>query len=170
MNKDIDSDDTSLPTEHSNSRLIYEYTESHLRYYNQGLDNIRQKATTLLGFTGIILKFSAELPSTDIWLILTKVGACTLLAANIVICIVVLNPGKAGEVVEPSELINDWFYEEEHHIRLFIARQWLKTCEQLDEVYDWKAKQLQNCYSCIGLAVILFAINVILNTICPVVK
>lgn len=167
MSKNLNSESTSLPTEHSNSRLIYEYTESYLKYYDRGLDNIRQKATTLLGFTGIILKFSAELPSTDIWLILTKVGTCILLIANIVFCIVVLNPRKAGEVVQPSELIDDWFYEEEDRIRLFIARQWLEACQQLDEEYDWKAKQLQNCYSCIGIAAILFAVNVILNTICP---
>jgi hypothetical protein len=167
MNKNINLDNTSLPTEHSNSELIYEYTKSYLKYYEQGLDNVKQKATTLLGFTGILLKFSAELPGTDIWLILTKVGTCILLVGNIVFCIVVLNPKKVGDVIQPSELIDDWFYEEKDRILLFIARQWLEACEQLDKEYDWKAKKLQNCYSCIGLAAILFAINVILNTICP---
>jgi hypothetical protein len=167
MNKDINLDNTNLLTEHSNSELIYEYTKSYLRYHEQGLDNVKQKATTLLGFTGILLKFSAELPGTDIWLILTKVGTCILLVANIIFCIVVLNPKKAGDVVQPSELIDDWFYQEKDLIRLFIARQWLETCEQLDKEYDWKATKLQNCYSCIGLAAMLFAINVILNTICP---
>lgn len=167
MNKNISSEGTDLLPKHSNSRLIYEYTESYLRYHIQGLDSIKQKVTTVLGFSGILLKFSAELPDADFWLVLTKVGTCVFLIATIVICIIALSPGKSGDVVEPSELLEDYFRKEDEYIRTFIIRQWVEACKQLDKKYDKKANLLQHCYSCIGLAAILFAINVILNTICP---
>jgi hypothetical protein len=161
---------TELPIEHSNSKLIYEYTESYLKYFDRGIDSIKQKVTTVLGFTGVLLKFSADLPDADILLILTKIGTCILLVASIFICIVTLNPGKSGDVIEPLELLDDYFYKEEDYIRTFIIRQWIETCKQLDEEYDKKAKRLSNCYSCIGFASILFAINIILDTILPILK
>lgn len=160
------SKNINLQPKHSNSKLIYEYTESHLKYFDKGLDSIKQKTTTLLGFTPIVLKFASELSSNNSWLIITKVGTCILLTVNIIICIMILNPGKQGDVVEPSELIEDWFYKKEDLIRLFISRQWIEACKQLDEEYDRRAKLLKHCYSCIGIASILFAINVISNTIC----
>ena len=166
MSEDSNSTDIDLQPEHSNSKLIYEYTESYLKYFDKGLDSVKQKATTLLGFSPIVLKFAAELPSSDSWLTITKVGTCILIVINITICIIILNPSKAGDVIEPSELIEDWFYKEVDLIRLFISRQWIKACEQLDEEYDRKAKLLIYCYSCIGIASILFALNVIFSTIC----
>lgn len=166
MSKELNSNDTSSQTEHSNSKLIYEYTEYLLGYFDQGLDSIKQKTTTLLGFTPIVLKFASELPDNDAWLIITKIGTCILLTINIIICIMILNPAKQGDVVKPSELMDDWFYKEDDRIRLFISRQWIKACKQLDEEFDRKAMLLRHCYSCIGIASILFALNVIVNTIC----
>lgn len=125
MSKELNSNDTSSQTEHSNSKLIYEYTEYLLGYFDQGLDSIKQKTTTLLGFTPIVLKFASELPDNDAWLIITKIGTCILLTINIIICIMILNPAKQGDVVKPSELMDDWFYKEDDRIRLFISRQWI---------------------------------------------
>ncbi|MGL6340465.1 MAG: hypothetical protein ACRC80_15160, partial [Waterburya sp.] len=159
MSEDLNRENINSEPKHSNSKLIYDYTESYLKYFAQGIDSIKQKATTALGFAGVLLKFSVDLPSTDIWLICTKIGTFILLIASIVICLILLNPKKLGDAIEPSELFNDYFYAEEDVIRSFIIRQWIETCEQIDEQYDKKAKQLSNCYSCIGLAAILFAFN-----------
>lgn len=133
MSEDLSPKNTVLPAKHSNSKLIYEYTESYLKYFDKGIDSIKQKVTTILGFTGILLKFSADLPSTDIFLILTKVGTCIFLVASVVICIIALSPRKSGDVIEPSELFNDYFYKEDDYIRSFVIRQWIETCKQLDE-------------------------------------
>lgn len=163
MNKDIDTS-----ADHSNSTLIYEYTETYLEDVNKGLDSINQKVTTILGSTGILLRFSADLPSTYLSLKLTKIGICILLVITIVLCLIILIPQKNGDIVDPSELLEtEWFYKKDELIRLFIARQWLAASQQLDEKYANKAKHLKYCYWCIGCASALFATNIICSTVFP---
>ncbi len=157
---------TNSSTEHSNSRLAYEYTESYLKNVDKGLDSINQKVTTVLGSTGILLKFASDLPDTYLSLTLYKIGICILLVITIILCFIALNPKEAGDVVYPSELLDtEWFYKEDDEFRLFVARQWVEASKQLEKEYKDKAKYLQCCYCCISIAAILFAINIILNTI-----
>lgn len=167
MNNPPNSKDINLFAKHSNSRLIYEYTENYLEDVNKGIDSTNQKVSAALGFTAILLKFSADLPSDYLSLTLCKIGICILLVLTIVFCLIALNPRKSGKVIFPLELLDEWFYTEEDELRLFIARQWVKTIQELDKVYAVQANYLKRCYYCISIAVILFAINILLNTVFP---
>ena len=161
---------TNLSTEHSNSKLAYEYTESYLKNVDKGLDSINQKVTTVLASTGILLKFASDLPDSYLSLTISKIVICILLVTTIILCFIALNPKEIGDVVYPSELLDtEWFYEDDDKLRLFVARQWVEASKQLEKEYNKKAKYLQCCYWCISIAAIFFAINIILNTIFPTV-
>ena len=151
-------------TEHSNSKLAYEYTESLLKRVDRGIDSVSRKVTAIFVSTGVLLYFASDLPDSNLLLVTLKIGIFYLLMVAVILCFIALKSKATGDVVCPSELLEtDWFYEEEDRYRLFVARQWVEAIEQLGKEYSRKAKYLDYCLTCITVAFVLSVVSIILS-------
>lgn len=150
---------------HSNNKFIYNYTKECLESSTHGLERVNQKLTTILGFSAVLIKFAGELKTNSQipLLIVTKWGAIACLFFSILCCLFALYSKTTGGIVSPKELVDDWWYEDEDSINLFILHQYFETIDSLDETYDYRSNKLNASLAFIGCAAFLFSINYLLT-------
>lgn len=151
--------------EHTNTKLAYEYTESVLKDVNKSIDSLNTKMTTIIGFSGVLLRFSADL-SDNGYCLYIKIAVCALLAIDIGLCIIGLMPSPCGDVVSPKDLLDgEWYYKSDERCRHYIASAWKGAIQQL----ELQARNKRDClrYAMLSLAssTILFAISIIMEAI-----
>ncbi|MEA5577659.1 hypothetical protein [Anabaena sp. UHCC 0451] len=151
--------------EHTNTKLAYEYTESILKDVNKSIDSLNTKMTTVIGFSGVLLRFSADL-SNHGYCLYIKIAVCTLLAIDIGLCIIGLMPSPCGDVVSPEDLLDgEWYYKSDERCRHYIASAWKAAIQQLDIQLINKRKCLRYAMWSLALSTILFAVSIIMEAI-----
>ncbi|NET00360.1 MAG: hypothetical protein F6K61_07210 [Sphaerospermopsis sp. SIO1G1] len=151
--------------EHTNTKLAYEYTESLLKDVNKSIDSLNTKMTTVIGFSGLLLRFSADL-SDNSYCLYIKIAICVLLAIDICLCIIGLMPSPCGDVVSPEDLLDrEWYYKSDERCRHYIASAWKGAIKQLELQARNKRECLRYAMLSLGLSIILFAISIIMEAI-----
>ncbi len=115
-----------IHSDYNNSKLAYEYTKVIWDRINSSYDVVTTKLTTSLGFSGLLLRFAADLSDSS-WLIYIKIGVCILLTGTVICCGIGLYPIGTGEdAVEPDTYLQDKTGEiyglSEEESYLYIAR------------------------------------------------
>jgi len=110
--------------------LIYNYTESLLKARNDTITQLNGKLSTFLGFGGLLLRFSADLPDNSTLMdipgfplsscLLLKIVACALSAVSVCISALGLTAQERGSVVSPDKLMYKWFRKPDVRCRAFI--------------------------------------------------
>lgn len=151
--------------EHTNTKLAYEYTESVLKDVNKSIDSLNTKMTTVIGFSGVMLRFAADL-SNDGYCLYIKIAVCVLLAIDIGLCIIGLMPSPCGDVVSPEDLLDgEWYYKSDERCRHYIASAWKVAIQQLDIQLINKRNCLRYAMCSLALSIILFAVSIIMEAI-----
>jgi hypothetical protein len=164
---------------HTNIDLIYEYTESVFKNISDNIDKLNTRLTTVIGFSGILLRFAADLPNRGIifdfpllhihieWLSLVlKIGVCLSLLLCVCLSAWGLAPKKgAGTMVPPGKLLDEWYYETDERCKLYIAKSWRVGIEQLDSGRLKKAQNLNLAVWLLIVATILFAVDIAISAI-----
>lgn len=150
--------------EHTNIVLIYEYTESVLKSVNDSIRSLNTKLSSVIGFSGVLLKFTSDLRHDTVWFITLQVSICLLLIAASWIGFWGLQPKNVGDIVSPKELRQDFYYESDEECRRYIVDNWNNAVEQLDQNRDEKQWHLNGAIVSFVLASSLFAIDIILDS------
>ena len=150
---------------HNNSEFIYKYTESSIEQIHKSIDIVTGKLTTVIGFSGVLLKFAADMPSNDFQFVL-KVGVSICLIFAIGLCGTGIAPQSRGPVVSPDFLLEaEQYRTTEEEVRLIIIKRWIKSAPTLMEVRNRRIKLLQYAIGMLIAAGFLFGLSNILSNI-----
>lgn len=158
QNKDYDSNNIQ------NIDLAYTYTENFLKERRNESSNLKSWQATFLGFAGLLLRFSIDLPTTQPIYLLTKILALVTSCFSIAILACALTASLGGEVVYPSSLIddNELFLLKNANLKFYICRKHTKLSEVIFKSVK-KQKNLLNCAIYFLVAsVVSFTINGVL--------
>ena len=153
--------------ESKNLSLAYTYTKDFLDQCNNQLDDLNSRLTTFLGFGGLLLRFSLELPDgckSCAWL---KIIVIVLTTLSICLSSYGLIANAVGEAVKPCTLMSDqWFSEKTNsEVKAKITNTWLIGLEQLEAAGKRKQNQLNYAIGLLGVAVAVFAMNAVIATV-----
>lgn len=156
--------------EHTNVELIYSYTESLLKVRNDTITQINGKLSTFLGFGGLLLRFSADLPESSLSInvlgesynvcLVLKVITCTVSTLSICLSALGLTAQERGIVISPDKLMNKWFREPDIKCRSFIINTWRETIEEFRILAKKKARRLNLAIYLLAIAAALFALDI----------
>jgi len=157
INDDIDN---------NNAKLTYEYIQYCLETDKKGIESLERKLTTLLASSGVLLRLSMDLHDSSLRLTNLKIGVNICILGSLVLCLIGLAPKIVGNRVHPKEIINDERYGmTDEEMRLFISRERVKACEDINIKFKQMQLMLNLSYILIGFAGLLFATNNILYTV-----
>jgi hypothetical protein len=150
-------------TLHNNVAFIYEYTESVLKDVNKSIDNTTTKLIATIGFSGVLLRFAADLPDSK-YSFSVKVGVCFLVTLAIGFCGTGLLPKTSGDIVKPEKLLEpEWYRASDELCRLYVLRQWQSAISQLDELLALRTMCLNLAIGSLIIASFLFALSIVLG-------
>jgi hypothetical protein len=167
---------------HTNIGLIYEYTENVVKSVGDNIEKLNTRLASVIGFSGILLRFVADLPNTGIKIdcpflnihlqslcLVLKLGVCFLLACCICLSAMGLAPkGGSGTMVPPGMLLDEWYFETDERCRLYIVKSWRVGLENLDSSRIKKAWNLNIAVLLLILATALFALDIALSAWCKI--
>jgi hypothetical protein len=146
--------------EHPNLDTIYAYTKDFLEKQNQGIDAVDRKIATIIGVSGILLRFTKDLTGTGI-LLAIKIVICVCVIYTIWVCVSGLNPKKIGQVVDPDELLEtERYYDAEEICKLRIARAWRDTANELEAQLSKKSNTVNKAITSLVSSIFLFGIHI----------
>lgn len=162
----------------TNIKLIYEYTQSVLEAVNDSITRLNNKFSTVIGFSGILLRFSIDLPDSNLLLnqwsciscSISKILVCVLSIISICYSAWGLTSERGGDIVPPSLLLydedlKDWYHKTDEECRAFIALTWCNGILELTNIRKKKATILNFSIWTLTSATIVFGISIILPTI-----
>jgi len=149
--------------EHTNITLIYEYTESVLKGVNDSIKSLNTKLSSVIGLSGVLLKFTSDLSHDTSWFIGLQVLICFLLVTTSWVGFLGLQPKNVGDIVRPKELRESFYYSTDEECRRYIVDNWINAIDQLDQNRDEKQEHLNAAIACFALATSLFGLDICLN-------
>jgi len=147
-----------------NSKLIYEHAEKSVEKINKSIDVVTTKLTTSLGFSGVLLKFAADMPSSG-YLFSLKVCVAAFLLLAICFCGCGLYPKAAGDSLTTRYLREDLYYYPDEEIRRRVIDQKLKSIDELKEVAEFRIAYLNSAILSLMLAAVAFGASIIVEAI-----
>lgn len=158
LTNSIDNQDNE---EQTNIDLIYEYTESFLKFRNESLRSLNTKCAGLVGFSGALLKPLFDMPHC-VDCDRLRIGALILLFTALISGLCGLFAKSNGSVVNPEELYYQWYYKTEEECKQFIIGSWHTAIQQLSRQGLYKQRSFNVGVISFSLAVFLFAISAFL--------
>lgn len=159
---------------HNNVSLAYIYTKEVIEDTNKSLDALNTKLTAVLAFSGLLLRFSGDLPETNDFFVAARLVVCSFFGLAVVFCCLGLQPKVGGAVVVPDDLIYGrversngdgekeygalCYHESDERVRLFIIKTWLSRLPELDRRVESSFDALKKATWCIAAGSILLAI------------
>ncbi len=171
MNNDS-SQYSDTPERQSNIKLVYDYTKNLIEDENESLNRIDAKLTGFLAFTGLLVKFEADLPGGEALkegnelicytcIILKVLGLICLAIAFILLGLGLTSSFNAG-IIRPKVLMEKWLYEDKDRYRAFIINTWIDSEQKYKQLGFEKAKKLNISVQLISAAFVSFTANTIL--------
>ena len=140
----------------NNADLMYKYTEKEVESFDKSIDTLGNKLTSVLGFSGVLMKFAADLSNSYL-----KTAILIFIAAAIISAFVGLFPRDRGIAIRAYAFEGekaDWYYScSPDEFQLKIIRQWIIHIEKLEELLDFRALWLKVSQGSLCLALLLFA-------------
>ncbi|MBD2066176.1 hypothetical protein H6F93_01305 [Leptolyngbya sp. FACHB-671] len=128
--------------EQNNIDVIQQYTESAYKTVNDSINALDTKLTTVIGFSGLLIRFTSDLGAGNQWLVIAKISICLLLIASVLCSVVGLLPGQTGAIVTPRELREDFYYKKDEECKRYITDNFINAIEQMDSFRDRKRRWL----------------------------
>jgi hypothetical protein len=146
-----------------NTDLIYQYIEKRSDSCRESYDELTKKLTSALAFSGVLLKFVADI-SEGQYQFIFQISICTALLASIGCCIRGLLAIAAGAVVPARSLLENPYYSEmpEQELKMEIAKQWVENIDALTKVVGEKSSWLNNAIYCFTTAAAIFSAYIVL--------
>ena len=116
--------------EQTNIALIYEYTESFLKFRNDSLRSLNTKCAGLVGFSGTLLKPLFELPHC-VECDRLRIGLLILLFIALFSGLLELFARSNGSVADPEELYYQWYFKTDEECKQFVIGSWHTAIKQL---------------------------------------
>jgi hypothetical protein len=163
--KSVRTIDKDKDGNYNNAKLAYEYTKVVWEKINTSYSTITTKLTTVLGFSGLLLRFAADL-SDFAWLVFVKIGICVLLTGAVISCGIGLYPiGTGGDVINPDQYLEDTTGEiyglSEEESYLYIARGLSYATKAIEKNRIFRLNCLICASWCLGVAVTGFAVSIV---------
>ena len=159
--------DTSI--EESNATLVYEYTLRYVEMMRTSYDRLNTRLSALVGFSGLLLKFAADLPSdaqTCPVCLLSKIGACLLLGVAVGLGVWGLYAKAIGTIVAPRFLLQDEEYVKPNELcKLTIAKNLSQAADDLSAARRVKARRLNWQIAAVVGAISMFLVNIIVDAV-----
>ena len=149
----------------NNVVLIYEYTETILQDFYKSIDNAASKLVAVMGFSGVLLKFAADMPSEGIGFSIRLLTLLCLMM-SVAVCGAGLSPRPRG----PSRLAPHYLLEEEYTtsdetIRKHIIGRIRDNIPELRDVQNVRVTCLKAGIGLIIMASILSTLGAIVSSI-----
>lgn len=142
----------------NNAELIYEYAEKMMSQVNKSIDLATDKATKILAFSGILIKFAVDLPSERCPFVL-KVLILASLVFTIGACASSLWPKSPGELfLKPEYLLEEQYGLSDEEMKVMITRSWIEAMPKLKDLLSYRLRYLNFAIASLIFAVVLFAI------------
>lgn len=148
----------------NNSKLIYEHAEKSIEKINKSIDIVTSKLTTSLGFSGVLLKFASDMPSSG-GLFSLKVCVTVFLLGAVGFCGCGLYPKAGGRSLTTRYLRENLYYYPEDEIRLQIIDQRLKSIDDLEDLAASRRFCLNYAVLSLVLAITFFAVSIIVEAV-----
>lgn len=170
------SQDSNTAERQSNIELVYNYTENLIKAEIESLNRIDTKLTGFLAFTGLLIKFEADLPGGEALqeasqlicytcIILKVLGLICLTIGFILLALGLTARIKEG-VVNPSALMRDeWLYADQDIYQAYIINTWIAAEQEYKQLGVEKAKKLNRSVRLIAAALVFFTTNTLLVTV-----
>ncbi|WP_204104595.1 MULTISPECIES: hypothetical protein [Spirulina sp. CCY15215] len=169
----------------TNIKLTYEYCLNSINQLSGELDKINTKLAVLLTFSGVLVNFGKDLPSSSVFINCTSTyypcPACYLLKfvaySFFIIAIAIGLRGLAatsstrnGKIILPEQLLSDDWNRAEEEIYLISLIQYLEkeTLLELEKMRNKKENIFSLASFSLGIAVMLLCLDEILSISIPV--
>ena len=159
--------------------LIYDYTKKLFDDGAQAIVVTNTKLSTIIAFSGVLLKFSAELSIpessqvTDSWVLLFFIAIKILCCSFCILALAygfwgLYNQPDAG-VASPQSLVKR-FNKSEQELRAIIIRTWEKGIEKRKNLGVFKGECLYNGMIFLTIGSVFFGISIIFGTILSYIR
>lgn len=140
----------------NNAELMYKYAEKEVESFDKSIDTITSKLTSILAFSGVMMKFASDLCGSQI-----KIAVTSFVAIAIVSAIIGLFPKDRGEAIRCHAFMgNDhtWYNGPAEEFQLRIIQQWVIHISKLEELLDFRAFWFKISLTSLSVAALLFAV------------
>jgi hypothetical protein len=159
------ADLTNSQEQQQSVELIYKYIEQSMQTTSNSIGRLETRITTLLGFSGLLLRFTIDLPQNLVvygWELgsIFKIVICIILALAIAVCVFGLFPKSSGDLYTASELLDELDNHDQSYSMKYIALSRDKTLEKLDKLRLRKVTCLKLVAFLILISTLLFATDI----------
>ena len=138
---------------------IYNYTESHVKSLEESITRIDNRFNTFIGFSAVLIRLCLDLPRESFFL---QIVLCLLCISAIIVGAIGLQAKEVGNVLHPSALMEDKYFEEDEVFRqCLIINDKIELINEYEKVIQKKGKRLNLIISLFSIAVILYGIGII---------
>lgn len=139
----------------NNADLMYKYADKEVESFNKSIDTITTKLTSVLAFSGVLMKFVGDLSSGYL-----RLGIALFVAVAIVSALIGLFPQDRGCAIRSHAFMGDdhtWYNGPAEEFQLRIIQQWVIHIKLLEELLDFRAFWFKIALTSLSIAALLFA-------------
>lgn len=149
--------------------LVYKYIENSLQSTTSSIGGVETRITTLFGFSGLLLRFTLDLPSIILiygWNVgsFFKMTISIILALAVSVSVFSLFPKASGSLYTAEELLEELEQRDQEYAMQYIALSYDKTLEELDKKRLYKVACLKWIASLILISILLFSLDITLSS------
>lgn len=128
---------------HNNAVVIYNYTETILQDINKSIDHVASKLIAVLGLSGVLIRFCADMPSEGGMFFFRALTLLSLLMA-VAICGTGLYAKSRGETrLSPDYLLEaEQYRASEEDIHLILTRYHKSKISDLQNLQNFRVRCL----------------------------
>ena len=134
---------------------MYKYSEKEVEGFDKSIDTITSKLTSILAFSGVMMKFAADLSASYL-----KIAITLFISAAIISAFIGLLPQDRGSTLRCHYFMGEdhtWYNSPPEEFQLRIIQQWVKHIEKLEELLDFRAFWFKIALSSLSISALLFA-------------
>jgi hypothetical protein len=139
----------------NNADLMYKYAEKEVESFDKSIDTLTSKLTSILAFSGVMMKFAADLSNSYL-----RIAIMIFIAVAIISAFVGLFPQDRGCVVRSHAFMGEdhtWYNGPADEFQLRIIQQWVIHVDLLEKLLDFRAFWFKIALSSLSIAALLFA-------------
>ncbi len=171
------SDVNNLNNSTNNLDLIYEYTASILKAFDEDTKAINAKLGTIIAFNGVLIRISMDLPDQLTKIrgipcyscLIIKIVIFFLLICSIWISITGLKTRPSYSIVRPGELLDNWYAVDSEICKIFIVKGLREAVEGVDRERAEKSNQLNRSLTSLAIAVTLYGFGALFPNLVHVI-
>jgi hypothetical protein len=150
--------------EGNNLEVIQRYTESVHKTIADSISALDTKLTTVIGFSGVLIRFTNDLSICNNWFVAVKITVCLLLIASVIFSAIGLAPRSSGAIVTPRELREDFYYGKNEECRRYITDNLITAIEQMEKFRSRKRHWLFYGILFLTIGTVIFGLDIAIGS------